>query len=178
AKVKTPFEFVISAARATNAHIMNAQPMVQALRELGMPLYGAQPPTGYSMTADAWVNTGALLNRMNFAVQMLAGGQPQRMGGPGPNGRGRPDQPGQPDQPQPQRQLGGRQGRGALDPRPGQMQRGPIQIDVRALAPDTSEESIEKVIDTVLGGQASDGTRQTIARATTPQQLLALALGS
>ena len=92
AKVKTPLEFVISAARATNAHIVNAQPMVQALRELGMPLYGAQPPTGYSMTADAWVNTGALLNRMNFAVQMLAGGQPQRMGGPGRNGQGPPDQ--------------------------------------------------------------------------------------
>jgi len=173
AKVKTPFEFVISAARATNAHIMNAQPMVQALRELGMPLYGAQPPTGYSMTADAWVNTGALLNRMNFAVQMLAGGQPQRMGGPGRNGQGPP-----PDQQQPPRQLGGRQGRGALDPRPGQMQRGPIQIDVRTLAPDTSAETIDKVIDSVLGGQASDGTRQTIARATTPQQLLALTLGS
>jgi uncharacterized protein (DUF1800 family) len=173
AKVKTPLEFVISAARATNAHIVNAQPVVQALRELGMPLYGAQPPTGYSMTADAWVNTGALLNRMNFAVQMLAGGQPQRMGGPGRNGQGPP-----PDQPQPQRQLGGRQGRGPLDPRPGQVQRGPIQIDVRTLAPDTSEETIEKVIETVLGGQASDGTRQTIARATTPQQLLALALGS
>jgi uncharacterized protein (DUF1800 family) len=172
AKVKTPLEFVISAARATNAHIVNAQPMVQALRELGMPLYGAQPPTGYSMTADAWVNTGALLNRMNFAVQMLAGGQPQRMGGPGRNGQGPPDQP------QPQRQLGGRQGRGALDPRPGQLQRGPIQIDVRTLAPDTSAETIDKVIDSVLGGQASDGTRQTIARATTPQQLLALALGS
>ncbi|HVQ43164.1 MAG TPA: DUF1800 domain-containing protein [Vicinamibacterales bacterium] len=177
AKVKTPLEFVISAARATNAHIMNAQPMVQALRELGMPLYGAQPPTGYSMTADAWVNTGALLNRMNFAVQMLAGGQPQRMGGPGPNGQGRPNQG--PDQPPPpQRQLGGRQGRGALDPRPGQLQRGPIQVDVRTLAPDTSEGTIDKVIDSVLGGQASDGTRQTIARATTPQQLLALALGS
>ena len=173
AKVKTPLEFVISAARATNAHIVNAQPMVQALRELGMPLYGAQPPTGYSMTADAWVNTGALLNRMNFAVQMLAGGQPQRMGGPGRNGQGPP-----PDQPQPQRQLGGRQGRGALDPRPGQLQRGPIQVDVRNLAPDTSAETIDKVIDTVLGGQASDGTRQTIARASTPQQLLALALGS
>ena len=170
AKVKTPLEFVISAARATNAHIVNAQPMVQALRELGMPLYGAQPPTGYSMTADAWVNTGALLNRMNFAVQMLAGGQPQRMGGPGRNGQGPPDQP--------QRQLGGRQGRGALDPRPGQLQRGPIQVDVRNLAPDTSAETVDKVIDTVLGGQASDGTRQTIARASTPQQLLALALGS
>jgi uncharacterized protein (DUF1800 family) len=172
AKVKTPFEFVISAARATNAHIMSAQPMVQALRELGMPLYGAQPPTGYSMTADAWVNTGALLNRMNFAVQMLAGGQPQRMGGPGRGGQGPPDQA------QPQRQLGGRQGRGALEPRPGQLQRGPIQVDVRTLAPDTSEETIDRVIDTVLGGQASDGTRQTISRATTPQQLLALALGS
>jgi uncharacterized protein (DUF1800 family) len=124
------------------------------------------------MTADAWVNTGALLNRMNFAVQMLAGGQPQRMGGPGRGGQGPPDQA------QPQRQLGGRQGRGALEPRPGQLQRGPIQVDVRTLAPDTSEETIDRVIDTVLGGQASDGTRQTISRATTPQQLLALALGS
>ena len=172
AKVKTPLEFVISAARATNANIMSAQPMVQALRELGMPLYGAQPPTGYSMTADAWVNTGALLNRMNFAVQMLAGGQPQRMGGPGRGGQPPPDQL--------QRQLG-RQGqgqRGVLQPRPGQLQRGPIQVDVRALAPDTSDESIDKVIDSVLGGRVSDGTRQTIARATTPQQLLALTLGS
>ena len=53
--------------RATDANVVNAQPMVQALQQLGMPLYGAQPPTGYSMTADAWVNTGALLNRMNFA---------------------------------------------------------------------------------------------------------------
>ena len=49
---------------------MNAQPLVQAMQQLGMPLYGCQPPTGYSMTADAWVNTGALLNRMNFAVQL------------------------------------------------------------------------------------------------------------
>jgi uncharacterized protein (DUF1800 family) len=65
-----------------------------------------------------------------------------------------------------------------LQPRPGQLQRGPIQIDVRMLAPDTSDETIDKVIDTVLAGQASDGTRQTIARATTPQQLLALTLGS
>jgi uncharacterized protein (DUF1800 family) len=172
AKVKTPLEFVISAARATNAHIVNAQPMVQALRELGMPLYGAQPPTGYSMTADAWVNTGALLNRMNFAVQMLAGGQPQRVGGPGRGGRGSDQAP------PPPRQIAGQPQRGVLQPRPGQLQRGPIQIDVRMLAPDTSDETIDKVIDTVLAGQASDGTRQTIARATTPQQLLALTLGS
>ena len=62
AKVKTPLEFVVSAVRATGATVVNAQPLVAELRaNLGMPLYGCQPPTGYSMTADAWVNTGALL---------------------------------------------------------------------------------------------------------------------
>ena len=39
-----------------------------------MPLYMCQPPTGYKDTADAWVNTGALVSRMNFALA-LAGGQ-------------------------------------------------------------------------------------------------------
>ena len=37
-----------------------------------MPLYGCQPPTGYSDKAEAWVNAGALLNRMNFAVSLTA----------------------------------------------------------------------------------------------------------
>jgi uncharacterized protein (DUF1800 family) len=74
AKVKTPFEFVASAVRATSAEASDAQLLVQTLRTLGMPLYGCQPPTGYADRADAWVNTGALLNRMNFAVS-LTGGQ-------------------------------------------------------------------------------------------------------
>jgi uncharacterized protein (DUF1800 family) len=73
AKVKSPFEFVISAVRATGLDVQNALPLVQALRDLGMPLYGAQPPTGYGDRADAWVNTGALLNRMNFAVALTGG---------------------------------------------------------------------------------------------------------
>ncbi len=73
AKVKSPFEFVVSAVRATNAEMSSALPVVQALRELGMPLYGCQPPTGYADRADAWVNTGALLNRMNFAVALTEG---------------------------------------------------------------------------------------------------------
>ena len=46
--------------------------MVQQVRALGMPLYFAQPPTGYADTADAWVNTGALVNRMNFAIDLTA----------------------------------------------------------------------------------------------------------
>jgi uncharacterized protein (DUF1800 family) len=73
AKVKTPFEFAVSAVRATGIEMAGALPVVQALRELGMPLYGCQPPTGYADRADAWVNTGALLGRMNFAVALTEG---------------------------------------------------------------------------------------------------------
>jgi uncharacterized protein (DUF1800 family) len=71
--VKTPFEFVASAVRATSADSTNAMPLVQAMRELGMPPYQCQPPTGYADRADAWVNTGALLSRMNFAVALTDG---------------------------------------------------------------------------------------------------------
>ena len=51
-----------------------------------MPLYMCQPPTGYADRADAWVNTGALLGRMNFAVSLATG----RFGAGGP---GRSDAP-------------------------------------------------------------------------------------
>ena len=73
AKVKTPFEFVVSAVRATDAEIATLPPgLVLAMRELGQPLYGAQPPTGYKDTADAWVSSGALLNRMKVALGLTA----------------------------------------------------------------------------------------------------------
>jgi uncharacterized protein (DUF1800 family) len=72
AKVKTPLEFVVSAARASNATTENMQPLVNALREMGMPLYGAVPPTGYNWQASTWVSTGALVNRMNFALRLAA----------------------------------------------------------------------------------------------------------
>src|SRR5215470_3876392 len=70
AKVKTPLEFVASAVRASGAEVNNAMPLVQTLNRMGMQLYGMQPPTGYSMKAEAWVNSSALLNRMNFALQL------------------------------------------------------------------------------------------------------------
>ena len=73
AKIKTPFEFVVSAVRATGVEVSSARPLVQAVRQLGMPLYFCQPPTGYADRADAWVNTGALLNRMNFALALVGG---------------------------------------------------------------------------------------------------------
>jgi uncharacterized protein (DUF1800 family) len=72
AKVKTPFEFVVSAVRATGTDAPSGLPFAAAMRDLGMPLYMCQPPTGYADRADAWVNTGALLARMNFAVSLTA----------------------------------------------------------------------------------------------------------
>jgi uncharacterized protein (DUF1800 family) len=75
AKVKTPFEFVVSAVRATGAQFADTRMLVKAVQDLGMPLYQCQPPTGYKDTADAWTNTGALVNRMNFALAVS--GAPQ-----------------------------------------------------------------------------------------------------
>jgi len=76
AKVKSPFEFIVSAMRATGANVSDAMPLVRAMQQLGMPLYQCQPPTGYRDTADAWTNTGALVNRMNFALQLSSGKMP------------------------------------------------------------------------------------------------------
>jgi len=73
AKVKTPLEFVASAVRATGASVDDAFPLAQRIGNMGMPLYSAQPPTGYSMKADTWVSSSALLNRMNFALGLTAG---------------------------------------------------------------------------------------------------------
>ena len=73
AKVKTPLEFVVSAVRASGAEVSDALPLARQLKTMGMPLYGMQPPTGYSMKADAWVNSSALLGRMNFALALTAG---------------------------------------------------------------------------------------------------------
>jgi uncharacterized protein (DUF1800 family) len=119
AKVKNPFEFLVSAVRAAGASVEDARPLVRAMQELGMPLYQCQPPTGYQDTADAWVNTGALVNRMNVALMLASGGFP----------------------------------------------------GVRLDAPIPPELML-------VGGTVSEATRATIAKASTPQQAIALTLGS
>ena len=75
AKVKTPLEFVVSAVRSTGAEVANVRQLVNAMQQLGMPLYQCQPPTGYKDTADAWTNTGALVARMNFATTLASNRQ-------------------------------------------------------------------------------------------------------
>jgi uncharacterized protein (DUF1800 family) len=57
-------------------------PLVQQVAQLGEPLYRCQPPTGYADKAETWVNTGALLSRMNFALALVTG----RMRGVTPGG--------------------------------------------------------------------------------------------
>ncbi len=73
AKVKTPLEFVVSAVRASGAEVDDARALVGTLNNMGMMPYGMMPPTGYSMKADTWVNSSALLARMNFALGLAAG---------------------------------------------------------------------------------------------------------
>jgi uncharacterized protein (DUF1800 family) len=81
AKIKTPFELVVSSARALGADVDTAVPLVNWVTRIGEPLYQCLPPTGYSDKASAWVSAGALLNRLNFALALagnrVAGSQVQ-----------------------------------------------------------------------------------------------------
>jgi uncharacterized protein (DUF1800 family) len=72
AKVKTPFELVASTARTLGADVDQPLQLAQWVARIGEPLYQCLPPTGYSDKAAAWVSTGALLNRMNFAVALTS----------------------------------------------------------------------------------------------------------
>ena len=70
AKVKTPEEYVISAVRATGGEVVHPAALVESIAQLGMPLFGCQTPNGYPWTADAWLNSGELLDRMNFSLAL------------------------------------------------------------------------------------------------------------
>jgi uncharacterized protein (DUF1800 family) len=73
AKVKTPFEFVVSSLRATGTDLNNPGPLLGTLNKMGMALYQMVPPTGYSMTASTWMNSEALVDRMNYALALSNG---------------------------------------------------------------------------------------------------------
>jgi uncharacterized protein (DUF1800 family) len=72
AKMKTPLEMAISAVRVLGADSSDATAVARQIGRMGMPLYQAQPPTGYPDVAESWVNTGLLLERMNFSLQLAA----------------------------------------------------------------------------------------------------------
>jgi uncharacterized protein (DUF1800 family) len=72
-KVKTPMEFLASAFRTTATDPVNPGAVVNTIKTMGMPLYYALPPTGYYITADQWMNSTALVDRLNFAYALTTG---------------------------------------------------------------------------------------------------------
>jgi len=70
AKVKSPFDMVVSSVRALNADVTSAFALANQVGNLGQPLYRKQEPTGYSNLNAEWVNSAALLGRMNFALRL------------------------------------------------------------------------------------------------------------
>ncbi len=72
AKIKRPFELAISAVRTLGADTNGGPGLNQWITRMGQPLYGFQTPNGYSDMAEDWVNTGALLERMNFALALAS----------------------------------------------------------------------------------------------------------
>jgi len=72
-KVKSPFEVVVSALRALGAQPDGTLRTAQTIATLGEPIYGHQAPNGWPETGDQWMNTGSILNRINFGVAIAAG---------------------------------------------------------------------------------------------------------
>ncbi len=71
-KIKSPFEVVVSANRAMNTEVFNPYPMFGVLEKMGQKIYHYQAPTGFPDNAAYWVNTSALLSRMNFGLDIAA----------------------------------------------------------------------------------------------------------
>ncbi len=73
-KVKSPFELTVSALRVLDAEVTSVAAVVDWVARMGQPLYAQQAPTGWPDRAEAWVNTGALLARMSFGIELASGG--------------------------------------------------------------------------------------------------------
>jgi uncharacterized protein (DUF1800 family) len=72
-KIKSPFELAVSALRAMNADVVRPREVIEWIRKIGQPLYAYQAPTGFPDRAESWINTGSLLNRMNFGLNLALG---------------------------------------------------------------------------------------------------------
>jgi len=84
-KLKTPYQYLVSAVRATDIKVVNVRPLYGMLMQLGMPLYGCLTPDGYKNTRDAWLNPDAMTRRISFATALASGrlplGQPNKESG-------------------------------------------------------------------------------------------------
>jgi uncharacterized protein (DUF1800 family) len=72
-KFKTPYRYVVSAARASGLSASAVQPLNAVLKDLGQPIYGCLTPDGYACTQSAWLDPNGLLRRLEFAMRLGAG---------------------------------------------------------------------------------------------------------
>ncbi|MDT4895378.1 MAG: hypothetical protein QOH25_455 [Acidobacteriota bacterium] len=72
AKIKTPFELAVSSIRSLGGETNGGPGVHQWIARMGEPLYMYQAPTGYPDMAENWVNTGALLERLNFGLALAS----------------------------------------------------------------------------------------------------------
>jgi uncharacterized protein (DUF1800 family) len=72
-KIKSPFELAISSIRSLNVHIDDPNPLNNWITRMGEKMYNYQAPTGFPDKGLYWINTGSLLNRMNFGLAFAGG---------------------------------------------------------------------------------------------------------
>ncbi len=75
-KFKTPYQYVVSAVRATGIATTNVRPLITTLKDLGQPLFGCQTPDGYKDTEADWLNPNAITQRVDFATALASGRLP------------------------------------------------------------------------------------------------------
>ncbi|HEY9773088.1 MAG TPA: DUF1800 domain-containing protein [Planktothrix sp.] len=75
-KYKSPFRYAVSAIRASGVQLRSYDPIIDFLNQEGQPLYAYLTPDGYKNTKDAWLNSDALLKRINFAISLAGGTLP------------------------------------------------------------------------------------------------------
>ncbi|HTM98225.1 MAG TPA: DUF1800 domain-containing protein [Pedobacter sp.] len=71
-KTKSPFELAISAVRGLDATVKQPYQLYTWINKMGQQLYYYQAPTGFPDRGQYWINTGSLLNRMNFGLALAA----------------------------------------------------------------------------------------------------------
>jgi len=75
-KFKTPYQYLVSAVRASGVDLVNIRPLYGMLFQLGMPLYACLTPDGYKNTSAAWLNPDAMTRRISFATALASGRLP------------------------------------------------------------------------------------------------------
>ncbi len=71
-KIKSPFDLAVSAVRATGTEVAAPYQLFTWSEKMGQKFYFYQAPTGFPDRANFWINTGSLLNRMNFGMAIAA----------------------------------------------------------------------------------------------------------